>query len=82
LHRAKAADQRMPSKPDPAVTIQRKYYTDTASRYDHMHAHEGGTDAAITKFMYALLRMREIRTILDVGTATGAGMRDLQQGPP
>jgi hypothetical protein len=55
LHRAKAADQRMPSKPDPAVTIQRKYYTDTASRYDHMHAHEGGTDAAITKFMYALV---------------------------
>jgi ubiquinone/menaquinone biosynthesis C-methylase UbiE len=82
LHRAEVADQRMLSKPDPAVTIQRKYYTDTASRYDRMHAHEGGTDAAITKFMYALLRMWEIRTVLDVGTATGTGMRDLKQSLP
>jgi ubiquinone/menaquinone biosynthesis C-methylase UbiE len=72
----------MASKPDPATTIQRKYYTDTASRYDHMHAHEGGADASITKFMYALLRTQEVRTILDVGTATGTGMRDLKQALP
>ena len=72
----------MASKPDPAIAIQRKYYTDTASRYDHMHAHEGGADASITKFMYALLRMQEIRSILDVGTATGTGIRDLKQALP
>jgi len=72
----------MANKPDPAITIQRKYYTDTASRYDHMHAHEGGADASITKFMYALLRLHEIRTILDVGTATGTGIRDLKQALP
>ena len=72
----------MASKPDPATTIQRKYYTDTASRYDHMHAHEGGADASITKFMYALLRTQEVRTILDVGTATGTGIRDLKQALP
>jgi ubiquinone/menaquinone biosynthesis C-methylase UbiE len=70
------------NKPDQAVAIQRKYYTDTAARYDSMHAHEGGTDASITKYMYALARMQEIRSILDVGTATGATLRDIKQALP
>jgi len=60
-----------------AVAIQRKYCTDAAARYDSMHAHEGGTDASIAKFIYALAAMLEVRTILDVGTATGATLRDL-----
>src|ERR1035438_4482871 len=72
----------MPSKLDHAVAIQRKYYTDTAGHYDSMHAHEGGTDASITKYMYALARMQEIRSILDVGTATGATLRDIKQALP
>jgi ubiquinone/menaquinone biosynthesis C-methylase UbiE len=65
-----------------AVAIQRKYYTDTATRYDSMHAHEGGTDASIAKFIYALAAMLEVRTILDVGTATGATVRDLKSAMP
>jgi ubiquinone/menaquinone biosynthesis C-methylase UbiE len=75
-------DQRTASTPHDAVAIQRKYYTDTADRYDSMHAHEGGTDASITKFMYAFARMLEIRSILDVGTATGAGMRNIKEALP
>jgi ubiquinone/menaquinone biosynthesis C-methylase UbiE len=71
----------MCTKPNP-VAIQRKYYTDTAARYDSMHAHEGGTDASITKFMYALARMLEIRSFLDVGTATGTAMRDIKEALP
>jgi ubiquinone/menaquinone biosynthesis C-methylase UbiE len=65
-----------------AVAIQRKYCTDAAARYDSMHAHEGGTDASIAKFIYALAAMPEVRTILDVGTATGATVRDLKCAMP
>jgi len=75
-------DQPAASKPDRAVALQRKYYTDTAARYDSMHAHEGGTDASITKYMYAFASMLEIRSILDVGTATGTGLRDIKQALP
>jgi ubiquinone/menaquinone biosynthesis C-methylase UbiE len=69
----------MASKPNQAVAIQRKYYTETAARYDSMHSHEGGTDASIIRFIVAFARMMEVRSILDVGTATGAGMRELQE---
>jgi ubiquinone/menaquinone biosynthesis C-methylase UbiE len=72
----------MTSKPNPAVAIQREYYTETAARYDSMHAHEGGTDASITKFIYAFAAMLEVRTILDVGTATGSAVRDLKEAMP
>jgi len=72
----------MASNPDHAVAIQRKYYADTADRYDSMHAHEGGTDPSIIKFMCAIATMLEIRTILDVGTATATGMRHLKKAMP
>ena len=69
-------------KPSPAVETQRKYYADTAARYDSMHAHEGATDTSITKFVQAFLRMLEARSVLDVGTATARGMRDLKRALP
>ena len=69
-------------KPSRAVETQRKYYTDTAARYDSMHAHEGATDAAITKFVHAFLRMLEAHSVLDVGTATGRGMYDMKHALP
>jgi ubiquinone/menaquinone biosynthesis C-methylase UbiE len=72
----------MKNKLDPAVEIQRRYYTDTAPRYDSMHAHEGATDASITKFVLALLRALDARSLLDVGTATGLGMRQMKTASP
>jgi ubiquinone/menaquinone biosynthesis C-methylase UbiE len=65
-----------------AVEIQRSYYTRTAARYDTMHANETSTDIGITKFLYAFLRMLEVRSFLDVGTATGLGMRNLKLALP
>jgi ubiquinone/menaquinone biosynthesis C-methylase UbiE len=65
-----------------AVEIQRRYYTRTAARYDTMHANETSTDTGITKFLYAFLPMLEVRSFLDVGTATGLGMRDLKRAFP
>ncbi len=72
----------MASKLDPAVEIQRQYYTETAGRYDSMHSHEGGTDTSITRFVHAFVRMLDVQTILDVGTATGCSIRDLKQALP
>jgi SAM-dependent methyltransferase len=72
----------MAAKANRAVEIQRKYYTDTAARYDSMHAHEGASDAFLTSFLHAFLRMLQARTVLDVGTATARGMCDLKRALP
>jgi len=72
----------MPLKDDHAIEIQRSYYTKTADRYDRMHAHETSTDRSMMKFVHAFLRMTEARSVLDVGTATGLGLRELKEALP
>ncbi len=67
---------------DPAVEIQREYYTETASRYDSMHAHEGADDPECRKFIIAILRSLEVRSLLDVGSATARGLKDFAEGFP
>jgi ubiquinone/menaquinone biosynthesis C-methylase UbiE len=64
------------------VEIQRKYYTDTAALYEQMHEHEGSGDAISNKFVQSLLRMIDAKSVLDVGTATGRGLRDLREALP
>ena len=73
---------RKPSGLSRATAIQRKYYTDTAPKYDSMHSHEGATDPSITKYVYAFLRMLGVRSVLDVGTATGRGLCDFKRTLP
>jgi ubiquinone/menaquinone biosynthesis C-methylase UbiE len=65
-----------------AVKIQRRYYEATASRYDSMHAHEGATDASMAKFVHGMMRVLAVQSVLDVGTATGLGMRELKAALP
>ena len=72
----------MAQKSHPAVEIQRRYYTDTARHYDDMHSHEGCVDAFSTKFVLAVLRMLDAHSVLDVGTATGRGLRNLKEAMP
>lgn len=67
---------------DPAVEIQRKYYTETASRYDTMHKHEGADDPECQNLIISILRSLEIRSILDVGSATGRGLQDFASAFP
>ena len=69
-------------KPSRAVEIQRKYYTDSAARYDCMHEQEGANDPSITRFVHAFLRMLQARSVLDVGAATGRGTCDLKRALP
>lgn len=72
----------MAPNPNSAVEIQRRYYTDTAARYEQMHEHEGSGDAFTTKLVHAVLRMIDARSVLDVGTATGRSMRELREALP
>lgn len=72
----------MAPKPDTGVQLQRKYYTDTATRYEQMHEHEGSGDALGNKVVHAILRMIDARSVLDVGTATGRGLGELKETLP
>ena len=72
----------MTAKANRAVEIQRKYYTDTAIRYNSMHMCEGSTDPRVLRVVQGFIRMLQIRSLLDVGTATGLGMRQLKQAVP
>ena len=72
----------MVPKLERGVEMQRKYYTDTATRYEQMHEHEGAGDVIGTRFVVSILRMIEARSVLDVGTATGRGLRDLKEALP
>jgi ubiquinone/menaquinone biosynthesis C-methylase UbiE len=72
----------MASKVAGDAEIQRKYYTDTAALYEQMHEHEGSGDAISNKFVQSLLRMIDAKSVLDVGTATGRGLRDLREALP
>jgi ubiquinone/menaquinone biosynthesis C-methylase UbiE len=65
-----------------AVEIQRKYYAGTASRYEEMHGTEGSADPLHMDFVIAMLRMLRVRTLLDVGTASGRALRTLKTALP
>ena len=67
---------------DRAAELQRKYYTETADRYEQMHAHEGAGDAFRMKFFHSILRLIDAQSVLDVGTATGRNLRDLKEALP
>ncbi len=72
----------MATKLTQAVEIQRKYYADTAGRYDSMHAGEGASDPSIFMFVHSMLRMLDVKSVLDVGTATGTAILGLKEAFP
>lgn len=69
-------------KLDRAVAMQRRYYAETAPRYDVMHAHEAGDDAWNLTLVAALLGAIGVQSVLDVGTGTGLGLRRLRDQMP
>lgn len=68
----------MAARQDEAVEIQRRYYTETATEYERMHAHEGIRDVFSRRFVEAILQMLGPQSVLDVGTATGRFLRDVR----
>lgn len=72
----------MPRSVDRGIALQRKYYTETAESYEEMHELEPGSDPADVDFIIAMLRMLQVRTLLDVGTASGRTLRNLNSAIP
>jgi ubiquinone/menaquinone biosynthesis C-methylase UbiE len=68
----------MTANTNDAIAIQRKYYTDTADRYEEMHGSEGTGDPFQMDFVSAMLRMLQVKSLLDVGTASGRTLRTLK----
>ena len=68
--------------PDAAVQIQRRYYTETAASYDTMHARESIDSPYCLALVTAVLRGLEIQSLLDVGSATGRGLREFAAALP
>jgi ubiquinone/menaquinone biosynthesis C-methylase UbiE len=64
------------------ILTQRRYYTETASRYDIMHAHEAVDADDGMQMLFSFLRALEVRSLLDVGSATGRGLPRLAEGVP
>jgi len=64
------------------ILTQRRYYTETASRYDIMHAHEAVDSDDGMQMLFSFLRALEVRSLLDVGSATGRGLPRLAEGVP
>jgi hypothetical protein len=58
-----------------AVEIQRKYYADTAAQYEEINGTEGSAYPLHMDFVIAMLRRLRVRTVLDVGTASGRTLR-------
>jgi ubiquinone/menaquinone biosynthesis C-methylase UbiE len=72
----------MPTVLEEAVAIQRRYYSETAAKYEQMHAHEGDESAFNARFIEALLQMLGAESVLGVGTATGYRLQDLRNALP
>ena len=62
--------------------IQRKYYAETASRYDEMHVASDDDHYASLLYISAFLRQLRARSVLDVGCGTGRAMEYIAQNNP
>lgn len=72
----------MPTVLEEAVAIQRRYYSETATKYEQMHAYEGDGNELNQKFIGAMLQMLDVKSVLDVGTATGFRLHDFRSMLP
>ncbi len=62
-----------------AVSIQRKYYTDTAVAYDGMHVSGIDEHFLALSWLSALIRLYQFSSLLDVGSGTGRCLRFLKK---
>ena len=60
----------MSDTPD-EIELQRRYYTETADRYDAMHLDEDDEHFFALSFLTAMLDALQIDSVLDIGSGTG-----------
>jgi ubiquinone/menaquinone biosynthesis C-methylase UbiE len=57
-----------------ATDIQRRYYADTAQRYDDMHGDDNQEHSFALQIMISVAKYLGIKSILDVGSGTGRAL--------
>ena len=64
------------------VTLQRKYYADTAAKYDYMQISEQDEHQFALAILSAMIEYHGIKSVLDVGSGTGRALRYLKSRHP
>jgi ubiquinone/menaquinone biosynthesis C-methylase UbiE len=70
----------MPSEDE--ITLQRKYYADTAAKYDSMQISDQDEHQFALAILSAMIEYHSIRSVLDVGSGTGRALRYLKARHP
>jgi ubiquinone/menaquinone biosynthesis C-methylase UbiE len=64
------------------VNLQRKYYTETAAKYDEMQLSEHDEHQFALAILSAMIEYHGIKSVLDVGSGTGRALRYLKVRHP
>ena len=64
------------------INLQRKYYADTAAKYDSMQISEQDEHQFALAVLSAMIEYHGIRSVLDVGSGTGRALRYLKARHP
>ena len=64
------------------VSLQRKYYADTAAKYDAMQISEHDEHQFALAILSAIIEYHGIKSVLDVGSGTGRALRYLKARHP
>ncbi|VEP17983.1 Methyltransferase type 11 [Hyella patelloides LEGE 07179] len=64
------------------ISIQRKYYAETAQKYEDTHVNENDEHFFALSFMLSILELLEIKSILDIGSGTGRTVKYIKKYRP
>jgi ubiquinone/menaquinone biosynthesis C-methylase UbiE len=64
------------------ISLQRKYYADTAAKYDAMQISEQDEHQFALAILSAMIEYHGIKSVLDVGSGTGRALRYLKSRHP
>jgi len=72
----------MPANISKEIEIQRRYYSETATRYDDLHVHESDEHFLALCLMLSVIDFFRIRSILDIGSGTGRVISQIKKSRP
>lgn len=64
------------------IDVQRRYYAETAHKYDAMHVNEGDEHYFALCLMLAAVDFFGIKSILDIGSGTGRAISQIKKIRP
>lgn len=65
-----------------AIELQKKYYTDTASKYDTLQGDNNEEHTIALLFLSSMIQFYNIQSILDVGSGTGRVIQFIKEHHP